>query len=111
MKSHPLLLWWSEKKLGGKAYAFGEMMDRVAPLREFSAPFSDMPTGMIAREDCRGPFTHLRKQETAAEEYLLRLFLGIQQAPESSESGNDDWLRGTENPADGLAEVKSEMAP
>ena len=44
-----------------------------------------------------------------AEKYLVRHFLSIQQALEEGELENAYWLPGTENPADGLTKVRSDM--
>ena len=43
--------------------------------------------------------------------YLARNFLSIQQFVEEGELGNAYRLPGTENPADGLTRIKSEMGP
>ena len=45
------------------------------------------------------------------EKYLVRHLLSILQALEEEELGNAYWLPGTENPADGMTKVKSEMFP
>ena len=45
------------------------------------------------------------------EKYLARHFLSIQQFLEDGELGNVYWLPGTENPADGLTKLRSEMGP
>ena len=45
------------------------------------------------------------------EKYLVRHFLGIQQSLDHGELDNIFWLPGTENPADGMTKVRSEMPP
>ena len=45
------------------------------------------------------------------EKYLVRRFLSIQQFLEDGELENVYWIPGTENPADGLTKLRSEMGP
>ncbi len=45
------------------------------------------------------------------EKYLVRHFLSIQQSLEDGELENVYWIPGTENPADGLTKLRSEMGP
>ena len=63
--------------LGGEVYASGEMIDHVALLREFYAPFLDASPGMVGLGDCGILFTPLRNDETIAETFLVRHFSGI----------------------------------
>ena len=46
-----------------------------------------------------------------AEKYLVRLLLSTQQASEEGDLENAYLLPGTDNPADGLTKVRSDMAP
>ena len=69
-----------KSSLRGVAYAFGEMVGRMAPLRDFYATFTDVSPAIAGLEDGESPFNHLRK-ETIAEQYLERHFAGFQQAP------------------------------
>ena len=62
-------------------------------------------------EDCEGLLTHLGNRKMVTEKYLARHFLSIQQFIEEGELNNAYWLPGTENPADGLTKIKSEMGP
>ena len=113
------VLQWTSKftrklvksSLGGEVYAFSEMVDHMSLIREFYAPFVDIPPGMVGLEDCESPFYHLRNKKMITEKYLVRHFLSIQQALEDGELENVYWLPGTENPADGMTKVKSEMVP
>ena len=41
----------------------------------------------------------------------MRHFLSIQQSLDNNELDNIYWLPGTENPADGVTKMKSEMSP
>ena len=43
-------------------YAFNEMMDNVAPLREFYAPFLDESPGMLGMKDSGRILAHYRKK-------------------------------------------------
>ena len=92
-------------------YAFSEMIDHMALLREFYAPFSRMSPGLVAMEDFESLFTHLKNKKMVTEKYLVRHFLSIQQFIEEGDLDNVYWLPGTENPADGLTKSRSEMGP
>ena len=89
------VLQWASKStrklvkssLGAEVYAFSEMIDHMALLREFSEPFSRTSPA------------------------LVRHFLSIQQFLEDGELENVYWIPGTENPADGLTKLRSEMGP
>ena len=63
---------------GGEVYAFSEMIDSKALLREFYAPFSRMSPGLVGMEDCESLFTHLKNKKMVTEKYLVRHFLSIQ---------------------------------
>ena len=113
------VLQWTSKftrklvksSLGGEVYAFSEMVGHMALLREFCAPFSRISPSMVGMGDCESLFTHLKNRKMVAEKYLVRHVLRIQQFIEDGELGNTYWLPGVENPADGLAKIKSEMGP
>ena len=60
-------------------YAFSEMIDHMALLREFYAPFSRISPGMVGMEDCESLFAHLKNRKMITEKYLVRHFLSIQQ--------------------------------
>ena len=62
-------------------------------------------------EDCESVFTHLETKKMKTEEYLVRRPLSIQRALERGDMENAYWLPGTENPADGLTSVCSDMVP
>ena len=66
---------------------------------------------MVGLEDCESLFSHLRTKEMITEKYLARHFLSIQQSLDNKELDNIYWLPGTENPADGMTKMKSEMSP
>ena len=70
-----------------------------------------MYPGLAGTEDCESLFTHLKNRKMVAGKYLARHFLSIQQFIEEGALGNAYWRPGTENPADGLTEIKSEMGP
>ena len=92
-------------------YAFSEMIDHMALLGEFYGPFSHMSPGLVGMEDFESLFTHLENRKTITEKYLVRHFLSIQQFLEDGELENVYWIPGTENPADGLTKLRSEMGP
>ena len=97
--------------LGGEVFAFREMLDHMTLLKEFYGPFSRVSSGLVGMEDCESLFTHLKNREVLIEKYLVRHFLGIQQSLEEGELENAYWIPGTENPADGLTKLRSEMGP
>ena len=100
-----------KSSLGGEVYAFSEMVDHMALIRELYTPFVGLSPGMAGSEDCESLFNHLRAKKMVTEKYLLRHFLCIQQSLEDKELDNIYWLPGTENPADGMTKMKSEMSP
>ena len=113
------VLQWTSKftrklvksSLGGEVYAFSEMVDHMALIREFYTPFVGLSPGMVGLEDCESLFSHLRTKKMITEKYLVRHFLSIQQSLDNKELDNIYWLPGTENPADGMTKMKSEMSP
>ena len=100
-----------EQLRGGGVYASAEMIDHMALLREFYAPFSRMPPGLVGMEDCDILFTHLENRKMITDKYLARHFLSIQQFIEEGELDNVYWIPGTANPADALTKIKSDMGP
>ena len=64
-----------KSSLGGDAYAFSEMKDHVALLREFYAPPTDMSPGVIGPDTCGILFARLRNQKTIPGKYPARHFL------------------------------------
>lgn len=52
--------------LGGRVYAFSEMVDRISAPREFYAPFANLATGVIGPGGCESPFNDLPNKRTAA---------------------------------------------
>ena len=101
-----------KSSLGGEVYAFSEMLDHMTLLRGFYEPFAKASPGMVGMVDCESLFTHLKNRKMITEKYLVRHFLSIQQCLEEENNlDNVFWLPGTENPADGLTKIKSEMGP
>ena len=74
--------------LGGESYAFSEMVDHMAFLREVFAPSKILSPGMICFEECDGFPSRLGNRDTMTGKYLARHPLGIRRAPERSELGN-----------------------
>ena len=100
-----------KSSLGGEVYAFSEMLDYMAMLREFYGNFSGLRPGLVGLEDCESLFTHLKKSKMVTEKFLARHFLSIQQALEQKELDNVYWIPGKGNPADGLTKLRSEILP
>ena len=66
---------------------------------------------MVGLEDCESLFTRIKTKKMIPEKYLERHFLSIQQALGAGDLENAYWLPGTENPADGLTKVRSDVVP
>ena len=94
-----------------EGFAFGEMIDHVAPLLELFAPPVQLSPSMAGLEDCGGHCARARNNGAVAEECLARRFLEIQQDPVIGGLGNVYRLPGPENPADGRAKVRSDTVP
>ena len=60
--------------LEGEEYAFSEMVDHAALLREVHVPLVYASPGRIDIEDCDGFFSHFRNNKTIAERRLGRHF-------------------------------------
>ena len=88
---------------GKEVYTSGEMSDHVA--------HADLSPGMVGVEACASLFAHLRKKEAITEKYLAIHFAGIRRASDSGEPGNVPLFQDPQNPAGGLTEVESDMAP
>ena len=100
-----------KSSLGGEVYAFSEMIDHMALLREFYEPCSHISPGLVGMEDCESRCTHLKNRKMVTEKYLVRHCLSFQQFLEDGELENVYWIPDTENPADGLTKLRSEMGP
>ena len=95
----------------GEVYAYSEMIDHMALLREFYVSFSRISPSLVAMQDCDSLLTHPKNLKMITEKYLVCHFLSIQLLIEEGELDNAYWLSATENPADGLTKIKSEMGP
>ena len=113
------ILQWTSKftrkmektSLGGEVYALSEMVNHMLLLKEFYGPFEGMDPGVEGLEDCESLLTHLKTEKMIAEKCLVRRFLSIQQFLGEGDLENANWLPGTENPADSLTKVRSDMVP
>ena len=61
--------------LGGEVYASSKTVGPAALKREFRHLFANLSPGVIDLEDYESLLTRLRKKETDAEKYRVRLFL------------------------------------
>ena len=90
-------------------------MHHVKLLLGFYDPVRGQPLKMAGVEDCGSPSLHRSNKEMVAEQSLVRHFLFSQDTlREGGEEGvlsNVLWVRGPDNPVDGLAEHKSDMLP
>ena len=80
-------------------------------LRECYAHFVNRCPGVAGFEDRESLFAHLENKKIAAEVFPVRHTLAIEQAVETHDLGSVSWFPGLENPADGLTETKSYVAP
>ena len=71
-------------------------------------PFEGVNPGKVGLEDCEGLRTHFKTVERIVEKYLVRHLLSAQRALGEGEFEN---VRSTENPADVLTRVRSDMVP
>ena len=68
-----------------------------------------MNPGVAALEACESLFARPKTKKVIAEECLVRHFLITQLPSEESDLENAYWLPGTENPADCLTKVRSDV--
>ena len=101
----------ANRSSGGEVYAISEMADQTSLLKDCFEAFGGLGPGMAWLEDCEGAFSNLETRKTIVRKYLVRCFLSTHQALGECELDNGFWSRGTKNPADGLTQVRSDMAP
>ena len=94
-----------KSSLGGEAYAYSKMMDRMALLREFYDPVADLSPGVVGMGDCESLSTHLETEQMAPEKYCARHFSAIRQPLGHRGLEGAYWLPGPGGPADELTEV------
>ena len=100
-----------KSSIGIEVYALSEMVDHMPLSKDFCGPFWGMGPGLGALEDCGSLFSHFKTKKMIAEKFLVRHFLSIQRALGNGDAEGECWLPGTENPADGLTKVRSDMVP
>ena len=100
-----------KSSLGAEVYALSDMVDHMSTLRDFYEHFMDVSPGIVGPEDCRSCFTRCENATTVTEKVSARRLLAIQEALETQDLGNVNWLPGLGNPANGMAKTKSGMAP
>ena len=111
------LLQWPAKStsklvrssLGGGVDAFSEMVGHVALSRDFHGLIVDVSPRMAGFEACESLFTHLKNRSIITETYLARHLSSIQRALERAEVGNVFRPPSPGNPANELAEVRSDL--
>ena len=80
-------------------------------IREFYVPLGHAKLRAYGLIDCESLLSHLRTGPLGTETFLTRHFRSILDALERGDLGNVAWIPGTENPADGLTKVSSELGP
>ena len=86
--------------LGEEVDAPSDMMGHMALLREFYAPFVELPPGTAGVEDCESHPAHINTQRAISEKRLAWRFLGNRQGLGDSELDNAYWLAAPGTPAD-----------
>ena len=71
--------------------------------------FEGMNPGVVGLVGCECLFARLKTKKMFAEKYLVRHYLGTQQASAEGDLEDAYWLPVTENPADSLTKVRSDM--
>ena len=97
--------------LGGEVCELSEMLEHMSMPREFFTHFRGLSPCMAGPEDFESLRTHLKNKTIFAEKFLARRCMAIQPAIETRGLGNVYWPPGLGNPADGLAETLSALAP
>ena len=100
-----------KSSLGGEIFALSEMWDHMEMIREFYGPLGHPKIRAYGLIDCEKLLSHLRTGRLGTEKFLTRHFRSILDAVESGDLGNVAWIPGTENPADGLTKISSELGP
>ena len=100
-----------KSSLGGEVYGLSELVDHMLLSKDFYGPFARLDPGVVGLEDCGSLFTLHKTKKRIADKYLVRHFSRIQQALETGDLEKAYCLKGTENPADSLTEVRSGMVP
>ena len=85
------------------------MWGHMEMIREFYGPLGHQQLPAYGLIDCESLLSHLRTGRLGTEKFLTRHFRSILDAVESGDLGNVAWIPGTENPADGLAKISSEL--
>ena len=98
-----------KSSLGGEIFALSEMWDHMEMIREFYGPLGHQKLPAYGLIDCESLLSHLRTGRLGTEKFLTRHFRSILDAVESGDLGNVAWIPGTENPADGLTKISSEL--
>ena len=80
-------------------------------IRGFYEPLGHATIRAYGLTDCESLLPHLPTGRLGAEKFLTRHFRSILDALESGDLGNVACIPGTENPADGLAKISSELGP
>ena len=113
------ILQWTSKftrkhvksSLGGEIFALSEMWGHMEMIREFYEPLGHAKIRAYGLIDCESLLSHLRTGRLGAEKFLTRHFRSIMDAVGGGDLGNVAWIPGTENPADGLTKISSELGP
>ena len=80
-------------------------------LREFRAPFADIPSGMIGFEDWESLPIHVRNKKGMTEKFRARHFSGIQKALGHNKWDSAYWSPRAGRPVNGFTVARSDMAP
>ena len=87
------------------------MWDHVDVLGEFCVALGHEKIRSYGLIDCESLLSLLRSGRLGAGGFLTRRFRSIMRALVSGDLGDVAWIPGSENSADGLTKVKSEIGP
>ena len=113
------LLQWTSKfnreqvksSWGREIFALSDMWGHMDMINEFYVALRHEKLRLYGLIDCGSLLYTLRTGRLGAGGFLTRHFRSITDAMEAGDPGYVAWIPGTENPADGLTRVKSEIGP
>ena len=113
------ILQWDSKftrkhvksSLCGEIFALSEMWGHVEMIKVCYAPLGHAKIRAYGIIGCESLLSRPRTGRLGTEKFLTRHFRSIMGALDSGDLGNVAWIPGTENPADGLTKISSELGP
>ena len=97
--------------LGGEVCALSEMVDRMALMKGFRGSVAGLSPGMIGLEFCESMFNHVQTDNGGFGEVFGPTFSEHSRGCGTRRIGQNSLVAGRKNPAGGLTNVASDMAP